>query len=85
MRPPKRWMLVLAGCAIAAVVVERTSVLYEPKAKLVIATEAERQHCSTAQAAPVLDAAAVPSVTQPGGIDPLGVSRAIRRVLEDCP
>jgi hypothetical protein len=84
MRLPKRWVLVLAGCAIAAVIIERASVLYQPKAKLAIAAETER-HCTPAQAPRLLDDDIVPSVTQPGGIDPLGVSRAIQRALEDCP
>jgi len=84
MRLPKRWVLVLAGCAIAAVMIERASVLYELKANLAIAAEGDRQRCPSAQA-PLLDEGVEPSVTQPGGIDPLGMSHAIRRALEDCP
>jgi hypothetical protein len=85
MRLPKRWVLVLAGCAIAAVMLERASVLYQPKAKLAIAAESESLRCPSPHIPQVLDDDATPSVTQPGGIDPLGVSSAIRSALGDCP
>lgn len=85
MRLPKRWALILAGCAIAAIMIERLSAFYEPRPKLAIAAETERQRCSSIQLPSVPEDGAAPSVTQPGGIDPLGVSRAIHSALEDCP
>jgi hypothetical protein len=80
---PKRWALILAGCAIAAIVAERALVLREPAAAVRIAKEAPACTPFGVPASDQLDG--VPSVAQPGGMDPLGVSRAIHRVLEDCP
>ncbi|MPZ45526.1 MAG: hypothetical protein GEV05_19475 [Betaproteobacteria bacterium] len=84
--PPKRWVLIIAGCAIAAIVVERSLVLYESKYRQVTAAEAAARRCASAPApVPPFDEDPAPLVAQPGGIDPLGLSSAIRRALEDCP
>ncbi|MGH8664740.1 MAG: hypothetical protein ACREUX_10785 [Burkholderiales bacterium] len=83
--PPKQWVLIAAGCAIAAIVVERSLVLYKPKYRQVTAAEAAAGRCASAPAPPPFDEDPAPLVAQPGGIDPLGLSDAIRRALDDCP
>ena len=86
--PSKAMVLIIAGCAIAAIVVERSLVLYDQEPRKSAAAETEAPRCATAQAPmppPFDDDASVPSVAQPGGIDPLGLSGAIRRALDDCP
>jgi hypothetical protein len=89
MRKPssKHLVLIVAGCAIAAVVVERSLVLYDPNSRSSAGAETEALRCAAPQAAmpPPFEDDAMPSVTQPGGIDPLGLSGAIRRALDDCP
>lgn len=89
MRKPssKHLVLIVAGCAIAAIVVERSLVLYDPKSRSSAGAETEALRCAAppgAMPSPFEDDA-MPSVTQPGGIDPLGLSGAIRRALDDCP
>ena len=79
---PKRWALILAACTIAAIAIERGLALYNAETRLVMAAEADTKRCA-AEPAP-LDAE-VPAAVQPGGIDPLGLSRAIHEALEDCP
>jgi hypothetical protein len=86
--PPKALVLIIASCAIAAIVVERSLVLYDQEPRKSAAAETEAPRCGAAQAPmvpPFDDYASVPSVAQPGGIDPLGLSGAIRRALDDCP
>ena len=83
MRMPKRWALILAGCAIAVIVSERVAVLRAPAPAVKVAVEVPSS-CAPFQIATERPET-VPSVAQPGGMDPLGVSRAIHRVLEDCP
>ena len=85
MRLPKRWTLILAGCAIVAVVVERALVLTEPGAEVRLAADGDRERCAPFDPPASLQPNPAPSVAQPGGLDPLGVSRAIHGVLEDCP
>jgi hypothetical protein len=80
---PKRWVLILAGCAIAVVAGERVAVLRAPAPPVKMAAEAPPACAPFELAAQRPDPE--PSVAQPGGMDPLGVSRAIHRVLEDCP
>jgi hypothetical protein len=83
MRIWKRCALILAGCAIAAVVAERVLVLTEQGASVRLAEKSDRDPC--APFGPPAYPGDAPSVPQPGGLDPLGVSRAIHRVLEECP
>ena len=85
MRIPKRWALILAGCAIAAVVAERAFVLTEPGAGVQLADKTDPQRCAPFGPPAASQPGAAPSVAQPGGLDPLGVSRAIQGMLEDCP
>lgn len=73
MRLPKHWALVLLGVALAAILIGL--VVHEPQRARVASAVFE---------APALPPELVPAVPQPGGIDPLGASRAIRRALEDC-
>jgi hypothetical protein len=80
---PKRWAVIVAGCTIGAIVVERVLVLYEPKARTGAAAEWDAGRCAIAPG-PLQDDA-VPAASQPGAIDPLGLSGAIRRALGDCP
>jgi hypothetical protein len=80
---PKRWALILAGCAIAVIVNERVAVLRAPAPAVNVAQEAAPSCAPLELATERPDT--VPSVAQPGGMDPLGVSRAIHRVIEDCP
>jgi hypothetical protein len=84
---PKQWVLIAAGCAIAAIVVERSLELYESKARSSAAAETTAPRCAPGQAPvlPPFDDDPAPAVAQPGGIDPLGLSGAIRRALDDCP
>ena len=84
---PKHWVLIAASCAIAVIVVERSLVLYEPEYRHVSAAETAAGRCASASAPvpPPFDEALTPSVPQPGGIDPLGLSSAIHRALENCP
>jgi hypothetical protein len=85
--PSKKWVLIAASCAIGAIVVERVLVLYEPKYRQATAAETSARRCALASArVPALfDEDPPPLVAQPGGIDPLGLSGAIHRALEDCP
>ena len=80
MQTPKRWTLLLAGCVLAAVVVGRILLMEEARPGLVAESDTRVVHC-----APLFTEGAPPSVTEPGGIDPLGVTRAIRLALDDCP
>ena len=84
MRMPKRCALILAGCAIAVVVVERGLVLRAPAPAVQVAAEVSPS-CAPFKLPAAERPDTVPSVAQPGGMDPMGVSRAIHRVLEDCP
>ena len=81
---PKHWVVIAAACAIVAVAAERLEVLRQASSELTAVAEADAGRCGPA-GAPPRDTAHQPSVAQPGGIDPLGASRAIRDVLEDCP
>ena len=83
MRIRKRWTLILAGCAIVAVVAERALVLTESAADVKLAADVDAERCAPFEAPARADA--MPSVAQPGGLDPLGVTRAIHGVLEDGP
>jgi hypothetical protein len=85
MRIPKRWALILAGCAIAAVVSERASVLTEPRASVKLAEKSGPPPCAPFGPPAPSPPGAAPSVAQPGGLDPMGVSHAIHSMLEDCP
>jgi len=84
---PLKWVVVLACLAMAAVFVERAGVLYRPTPPAKVAAEDALPVCPPAQRVPAteLQPPDLPSVTQPGGIDPLGASRAIQIALEDCP
>lgn len=74
MRIPKRWALALVGGALAAALV--ATLMKEPEPTRLATTESE---------APAVEPEPVPSAPQPGGIDPLGASQAIRRALESGP
>jgi hypothetical protein len=84
---PRRWVVVLACLAIAAVLVERSRVVYRTGGTAQIAAESGVASCPVAASPADIDLQQtdVPSVAQPGGIDPMGASRAIRNVLQDCP
>ena len=84
---PRMWTVVLACLAIAAVLVERARVMYRPDARAQVAVEHTAPKCPAApQAAPsAAEPADLPSVAQPGGIDPMGATRAIQEALRDCP
>ena len=85
---PQRWVVMAAGCAIVAVAVERLTALGEPRPAPTAVAGADATTCPPARTPPPLRVEAdepEPTVAQPGGIDPLGASRAIREALEDCP
>jgi hypothetical protein len=81
--PPKRWAVILAGCAIAAVVIERTVALYAPGPDARAAAQASAPGCAQVPTRPVKPP--LSAAVQPGGIDPRGASEALQRVLADCP
>jgi hypothetical protein len=86
MAMPRRWAVVLACLAIVAVFVERAGVLYRAPPPAKVAAEVSAPACPSAPAATTeVQPAELPSVTQPGGIDPLGATRAIHDALKDCP
>jgi hypothetical protein len=87
MRMPMKWTVVLACLAIAVVLVERSRVMYRASASAQVATESLPAPCPEAPpaAATATEPADLPAVAQPGGIDPMGATRAIRDALQDCP
>lgn len=84
---PRRWAVLLACLAIAAVLIERSRVVYRSGDAAQVAAESTLSPCPVAATPSDIDLQQTdaPSVTQPGGIDPLGASKAIRDVLQDCP
>jgi hypothetical protein len=85
---PTKWAVVLACLAIAAVLIERSRVVYHRSGTVAqVAAESAVPPCPVAATPGEIDLQQTdgPSVAQPGGIDPMGASRAIRNVLQNCP
>ena len=84
---PIKWTVVLACLAIAVVLVERSRVIYRPNSSAQVATQSLPPPCPEAPptSSPAAEPADLPSVAQPGGIDPMGATHAIRNALQDCP
>jgi hypothetical protein len=84
---PRRWAVVLACLAIGAILIERSRVLYREGSTSQVAAESNVPSCPGPAAPSDVDLQQPdgPSVAQPGGIDPLGATRAIRNALQDCP
>jgi hypothetical protein len=84
MRIRKLWALAFALALVVAALAGWMLTGAEPGPALVTSSAGAAAPCASVQP-PSSDAGPAPSVAQPGGIDPLGASRAIRSALGDCP